>query len=166
MDKGSPIWTGQVKDLQWAHWFWQLSMRHTYIVTPQKHNMEMVIPPTALCLFAHKLWCLCINRCTLPPSSLPWLRTDQPCRYTEPHIRNLQTILGDKVTFLFLEIYMHSHILMLTHCIYIYCRILLLHLLSPLERLNSCFSDMLVYGLIRSSSVTAAIAFMLEDTVL
>lgn len=40
------------------------------------------------------------------------------------------------------------------------------HSLSPLEVQNLCFSDMLVYGLIRSSTVTAASALMLDDTVL
>ena len=41
-----------------------------------------------------------------------------------------------------------------------------IHLLSPFEVQDRCFSDILVYGLIRSSTVTAANALMLEDTVL
>lgn len=39
-------------------------------------------------------------------------------------------------------------------------------LLSPLEMRERRFSDILVYGLIRSSTVTAAKALMLVDTVL
>lgn len=38
--------------------------------------------------------------------------------------------------------------------------------LSALEAQDRCFSDMSVHGLITSSSVTAASALMLEDTVL
>lgn len=39
-------------------------------------------------------------------------------------------------------------------------------LLSTLEAQDRCFSDILAHGLITSSSVTAASALMLEDTVL
>lgn len=39
-------------------------------------------------------------------------------------------------------------------------------LLIPLESQARCLSDMLAYGLMRSSIVTAARALMLEDTVL
>lgn len=43
---------------------------------------------------------------------------------------------------------------------------ILAYSLIPLDIQDSCFSLMLVYGLSRSSTVTAASALMLEDTVL
>lgn len=39
------------------------------------------------CLFIHSS---CINKSTLPASSLPWLRTVQPWRCIKVHIRDLQ----------------------------------------------------------------------------
>lgn len=43
---------------------------------------------------------------------------------------------------------------------------MIIYLLVPFEIQASCLSDMLAYGLIRSSTVTAASALMLEETVL
>ena len=122
-------------------------------------KLQDLIPKPKGELFVWNICCTCIrpfvcvyeNSSTLPVTPLPSVKPVQPFQCTEPRTQDLQTweisIPND-----------HS-----THSGEMFWPI---HSLSPFEVRAKCFSDMLVYGLIRSSTVTAARALMLEDTVL
>lgn len=88
----------------------------------------------------------------VPASSLPWMRWVQPCWCKEPQTGNLKPNPA-----LAAQSHANIHVFIATSVI---------HSHRPLDIQNWCFSDSLKKGLIRSSSVTAARALMLEDTVL
>ena len=164
MDRRYPMWTAQVKDLQWSQRCWWLPVlgdthhlrcRMDSSAKAYKHCVYKIALHLSKCsenkndasALTHKH-----TTCKIPPMSeaspaIPIHKTPykRPANNIVPDTKKETTCSAD-----------------IQHVLYMRT----IHSLSPFEIQDRCFSDIWVYGLIRSSTVTAANALMLEDTVL
>lgn len=193
MDKGSPVKRGQVQNLRWCQWSSRLPVLkqlHRCVKLTISAVEKEILCLSLIFFFLHFQSVLCTLDCryycihymlmkpyvyvlftsrrsakkcvpvllkcwihsAVPASSLPWMRWVQPCWCKEPQTGNLKPNPA-----LAAQSHANIHVFIATSVI---------HSHSPLDIQNWCFSDSLKKGLIRSSSVTAARALMLEDTVL